>query len=103
MKTYKVVIAQKAKDQMQAYLRYIKNELKNPQAAKSIRDDWKETKKTLSITAGSFAIADSPKLKAQKLRKIHFKKHQYVMLYRLNGDVAEVVKIYHDLQDYENY
>lgn len=39
MKTYKVVIAQKAKDQMQAYLRYIKNELKNPQAAKSIRDD----------------------------------------------------------------
>ena len=33
---------------------------------------------------------------------IHFKRHKYFMLYRIEGDKVYVDGIYHDSQDYEN-
>lgn len=45
--SYRVVIVDEAKNQMRGYLSYIKNELKNPQAARAVRDDWRETTREL--------------------------------------------------------
>ena len=36
MKTYKVVITDIAKSQMREYLKYLKSDLKNPQAANAV-------------------------------------------------------------------
>ena len=103
MKEFQVVITAEAKSQMREYLSYIKIELKNPQAVRAVRDDWKETTKQLRTVAGSLPLCSNPKLAIRNLHKIHFQRHSFVMLFRINGDTAEVVNIYHDLQDYENY
>ena len=102
MKTYKVVITDKAKSQMSLYLRYLKHDLKNPQAAKAVRDDFKETIKQLRNVAGSLKYCENPNLAKKKLKKINFQRHDYVMLYRIEDNTATVVHIYHMLQDYEN-
>ncbi len=102
MKTYKVVITDKAKPQMRLYLRYLKNDLKNPQAAKAVRDDYKETIKQLRNVTGSLKDCDNPNLAKRNLKRICFQRHDYVMLYRVEDNIATVVRIYHMLQDYEN-
>ena len=45
---------------------------------------------------------DDKILRAKGYRTIHFKKHQYIMVYTIDGNVVYVEGIYHDLQDYEN-
>lgn len=37
------------------------------------------------------------------IRVIHFKRHNYFMLYRIHDDIVYVDVIYHDLQDYEQF
>ena len=102
MKTYKVVITDIAKSQMREYLKYLKSDLKNPQAAKAVRDDYKETIKQLKKVAGSLKNCENNNLAKRNLKKICFQRHDYVMIYRVDGDIATVVRIYHMLQDYEN-
>ena len=101
MKTYRVVITDKAKSQISQYLRYLKNDLKNPQAAKAVRDDFKETIKQLGNVAGILKSCDNPNLTKRNLKKISFQRHDYVMLYRIEDNIATVVCVYHMLQDYE--
>ena len=43
-----------------------------------------------------------PKLKKNRYRVIHFMRHHYLMLYRIEGATVYVDAIYHQLQDYEN-
>lgn len=44
MKSYKVVVTIDAQEDIKRYLRYIRNVKKNPQAAKSILDDYIATR-----------------------------------------------------------
>lgn len=103
MKRYKVKATPEARQQLNGILTYVRKNLNNLQAARSLRDDYRATISLLKNTAGSFAESDHPLLAKKHLRKIHLKRHDYIILYRLKGDIAEVVNIYHDSQDYENY
>ena len=53
-----------------------------------------------------FGVIISPKalsqLKKHGYHIIHFMRHRYLMLYRIEGTIAYVDAIYHQLQDYEN-
>lgn len=102
MNTYKVVITDKAKSQLKGYLYYLRNDLKNPQAAKAVRDDYRDTLKQLKNVAGSLKDCDNSNLAKRNLKKICFQRHDYVILFRVEDNIATVVRIYHMLQDYEN-
>ena len=102
MISYRVVVVPEAKEQFKDYLAYIVNHLMNVEAALAVADDYDETIAALENNAGSIKICDEPELARRKLRKIHFRRHNYIMLYRIKDDIAEVVKIYHTLEDYEN-
>ncbi len=102
MKTYKVVITDKAKSQLKEYLYYLRNDLKNPQAAKAVRDDYAETVKQIRNVAGSLKTCDNPNLAKRNLKRICFQRHDYVILFRVEDNIATIVRIYHMLQDYEN-
>ena len=97
MVSYKVVVSPKALSQLDDYVSYVHYTLLNPIAAKSILNDAKETRKTLSTVAGSLKLCDHPVLYELKLEK-----HDYAMLYRVEGETAYVDGIYHLMQDYEN-
>ncbi len=99
---YKVIITNGAKTQLAQILRYLRQDLKSEQAARSVKADMEDTKIRLSHMAGSFKLCDNPRLNALGYRIIHLKRHQYFMLYKIVSDMVRVDGIYHDLQDYEN-
>ena len=99
MKKYRVVITDNAKAQLKDYISYILREFKNRQAAMAVRDDAAATKKRLEEVAGSLEPLKNPKLNGY--RKIHFLKHAYIMIYRIEENTVYVDRIYHELQDYE--
>ena len=102
MDEYKVKITEEAESQIEGYLEYLLLKFKSEQAYNAVKDDYYHTLERLSRVAGAQKIADDPRLASLKIRKIFFEKHDYVMLYRLNGDVAEILKIFHALEDYTN-
>lgn len=99
---YKVVITRDAKSQLARILRYIRQDLANEQAARSVKEDITETRTRLSHVADSLKLCDDPDLRALGYRTIHLKRHRYFMLYKIIDDIARVDGIYHDLQDYEH-
>ncbi len=99
---YNVLISDKAQAQLDKFIYYILVELGNEQAAIRVLEDAEETKVRLSRTAGSLKLCDNEKLRVLGYRMIHFGRHRYFMLYRIDGNTAYVEGIYHELQDYGN-
>lgn len=102
MKSYKVVVTINAQEDIKRYLRYIRNVKKNPQAAKSILDDYIATRMHLSTCAAMLADPDSEILKQRKLKRMNFLKHDYFILYMIEDDKAVITNIFHSLEDHES-
>lgn len=102
MKTYRIKISPSAKQQFRRYIWYLVEKKKNLQAAAAVNNDFEETIDRLSTVAGSMRFCDDKELADEGIRKIFFKKHDYVVLYSLESDVVEIHAVYHTLQDYEN-
>lgn len=100
---YKVIITDQAREQLEQIVYYILFELKSEQAADNVLEDADNTRLQLSRVAGSLKQCEDSRLSALGYRIIHFKRHKYFMLYRIDGDKVYVDGIYHDLQDYENF
>lgn len=99
---YKVVMTTDAEEDLDRFIQYLLFEKQNSQAASNVLNDYEATKHTLSSVAGSLKLCDNPRLKALGYRKIHFLSHRYFMLYRVEGNLAIIDNIFHELQDYEN-
>lgn len=99
---FKVILTDDAREQLQNILDYLFFELNNVQAAYNVEQDMKQTTRMLSHIAASLKLCDTPRLRDLGYRTIHLKRHNYFMLYRIQGDIVYVDAIYHDLQDYEN-
>ncbi len=99
---YNVVISPKAISQLNSYIDYLQYVLLNEQAARNVWQDAMETRQMLSIVAGSLGLCEDPRLRKHTYRQINFKRHRYLMLYRIDGSDVYVDAIYHQLQDYEN-
>lgn len=102
MDLFEVIISPKALSQLNDYIDYLKYTLLNDQAACNLWQDALETRDHLSKVAGSLKFCDHPRLKKCGYHIIHFMRHRYLMLYRIEGTTAYVDAIYHQLQDYEN-
>lgn len=102
MKTYTVKITPDTKADLRRYLKYLRDNKRNPQAAASVADDFKETTEKLKTIAGSIVEPESERLRERGLRRINFQRHNYFLLYRVVDDVAEVTDMFHGYEDYEN-
>lgn len=102
MDSYNVITSPKAISQLNNYIDYLQYTLLNEQAARSVWQDALETRERLSTVAGNLKYCTHPRLRELEYRIIHFKRHRYIMLYRIEGTIAYVDAIYHQLQDYEN-
>ena len=99
---YRVVITPPAKHQLEMYIAYTVNQLKSNQAARAIRDDARATKKELTKVAGVLSLCTDDVLARNGYRRIFFRKHDFFMVYRIDGNIAIVEAMYHELQDYES-
>ena len=99
---YKVVITSDAEEDLDRFVRYLLFVKQNPQAATNVLNVFEETKHSLSHIAGSLQQCDNPHLNVFGYRKMHFQKHRYFMLYRIEDVLVIEDSIFHELQDYEN-
>lgn len=99
---YRVVITDPAKHQLKMYIAYIAREFKSIQAARAIRDDARRTIRRLADIAGIYALCENELLAKYGYRKILFERHDFFMIYRIEGNLVIVDVIYHELQDYES-
>lgn len=83
------------------YIAYTITELNNLQAARAIRDDARETRKRLSNVAGILPLCKNEVLARGGYHSIMFAKHDFFMVYRVDGERVIVDAMYHTLQDYE--
>lgn len=98
---FKIIFTDDANMQLQNILDYLYFELNNAQAAHNVEQDAKQTAHTLARIAGNLKLCDNPRLRDLGYHTIHFKHHNYFMLYRIQDGTVYVDAIYHDLQDYE--
>ena len=101
MDSYNVIITEKALQQLEDHISYIENQLRNPQAAQSVWQDDMGTRKQLEPAAGSLRLCGHWKLRRIGYRSIPFLRHNYIMVYRIEGNDVYVDGVYHQLQDYE--
>ncbi len=103
MDLFNVIFSPKARGQLDDYIGYIQYVFLSEEAAKRVYDDAMETVEALSKVAASLQYCKNSELRAYGYRPIFFRRHQYVMLYRVEGKTAYVDAVYHQKQDYENY
>jgi len=99
---YEVVMTQLAKEQLDAFLRYLLLELQNEQAVSNLLEDALDLQESMTFVAGSLPLCQDPDLFQRGIRKISFTKHRYLWLYRIEGHTAYIMAMYHELQDYQN-
>lgn len=102
MKEYRVLITKDAKADLRRHLGYIKRQFGNTQAIRNVRNDFAETAASLSVIAGSIREPDSPALKTRGLKRVNLSKHDYLLLFRVKDGRAEIIRMFHFLEDYEN-
>ena len=98
---YKIVVTQEAEHDLEQYVQYLLFIKKNEQAAGNLLSDFEETKDRLSSVAGNLKLCDNPRLREVGYRRINFVSHKYFLLYRIEGEVAYIDAVFHELQDYE--
>ena len=99
---YKVHLTKIAERQLDDIIFYTINVLKNIQAAINVWEDALQTIQNLEYSAGAFSLCQEDELSVHGYRRVHFKNHDYLMLYLIEGDTVYIDRIYHELQDYKN-
>ena len=99
---FEVVLTSRAQLDFKNITHYLLYELKSKQAAISVTNDMEHTIERLSYMASGLKLCENPRLCDLGYRTIHFKRHNYFMLYRIQDDMVFVDAIYHDLQNYED-
>lgn len=99
---YRIVVTTDAQKELESYLQYLIFEKGNRQVAKSVLDDFENTKENLKCVAGSLKLCDHPWLRQLGYRRMNFLNHRYFMLYRIVDHTVFVDNIFHNLQDYES-
>ncbi len=99
MDLFNVVFAPRADKQLEEYVTYIQYVLLNEGAARRVYNDALETLGQLAKVASALRYCEHPTLKRHGYRLIHFRRHQYVMLYRVEGKTAYVDAVFHQRQD----
>lgn len=104
MRKFKVIVTPNAKADLKAYISYLRNVKKTPQAVKNVLEDFRATTDSLSDIAGSIADPESEELKARGLKRINFVGgHQYFLLYKIVADKkVYITDVFHMLEDFES-
>ncbi len=100
MKTFQVIVEPEAQKQIRRHLSYIKNELKNQQAAENVYQDFIASVGKLSTIAGSVKEPDDEALIKRGLKRKNFDRHEYFVLFKVDGDKAKVTNVFHFRENY---
>lgn len=98
MALYRIFITPTARRQLQEYVEYIQWTLLNAGAAEALLTDALEVTKELSFNAKSIDFSQRRYLSSLCCREIPFRRHDYVMIYRVKGAEVYIDAVYHRQQ-----
>ena len=100
MKTWRVEVISSVEERLIDILAYISGKpLYNPDAAESVLEDFEATVKTIGLMGDRIPIGTHPIMRRRGLRRANFHSHQFCLIYRIQGDMAQVVCIAHFKED----
>ena len=102
MKKFKVKVSPEAEQELHRRAGYLALARKNPQAARNFMHDYRKTRLTLEDIAGSIREPDSEILKRRNLKRLNFRKMDYFLLFKVEGNTAIITNIFHASEDFEN-
>lgn len=100
--TYRVIVTDRADEQLDSIIQYILSQYKNKDTARSVLDDVLKTYEKLEYLAGSMPLCNDPYLAEKGYYKINLKKHHYILLYQIDKDCVIVSGIFHMLENYRD-
>ena len=65
-------------------------------------DDIEHAYDLLEKMAESFAFCEDPYLQSKGYRKLTWEKHDYVFIYRVDGETVYLAGFFHMLENYRN-
>lgn len=100
MKTWEVQVIRRVEQRLTRILSYIAEKpLYNPDAARAVFEDYEQTKAMVGLMGDRVAVGRHPIMQRRKLRRMDFLEHDYYLIYRVMGDVAQIVRIGHTLEN----
>ncbi len=98
---FNLIITERAQEQIDSIIEYVMLRLSNPLAASAILDDIDYAYDMLERTANSFGLSNDPYLAAKGYHTLILKKHDYVILYRIDGENVIISGVFHMLENYK--
>ena len=100
--TYKLIISERAEEHINSIVGYVAVELANPTAAKAILSDIEKAYGKLEYMAESLAFCQDFYLQQKGYRKYMLENHNYVILYKVEGDEIRISGVFHMREDYSS-
>lgn len=100
---YQVLLTVDAESDLNGFLEYLLYEKRSDQAALNVLEDFTRLVKRLEYSAGSYRLDEDPKCAALGYHRIHFDRHDYFALFRIEDNVVTIDRLFHNLQDYRNH
>lgn len=95
---YSLIISELAFEDLDGYLKYISENLSNPQAAKNLMNEFKSAFEIIRLFPLSCPLLNNELIKEQSLRKLIVK--NFIALYVVEGNSVKIVRIIHMTKDY---
>lgn len=99
---YKLIISERAERHIDNIIDYVVDTLKNPGAAKAILSDIEEAYDKLEYMADVLGFCNDYYLAERGYRKIFLSNHDYLIIYRIEGDEARISGVFHMREEYAN-
>ena len=97
---YRLDIPQWVERQIDDRIGYVVGILKNLSAAGAIPDDIELAYDHLKKRAEAYGYCTDPCLRAKNYRKISLSSHDYIFVYKVEGDIVYLLGFFHMLEDY---
>lgn len=100
MNTWHVTVSPRVELRLFGILDYISaSPLYNTSAAEAVYEDFQATLDAIQMMGERIPIGEHPIMQKRGLRRINFRNHRYYLVFRIQGNIAEVVRIAHFLED----
>ncbi|MCR5450738.1 MAG: type II toxin-antitoxin system RelE/ParE family toxin [Solobacterium sp.] len=97
---YKIIVTERAAQQIDDVFSYIAVVLANPNAARSVRDELLTSYRKLEMNPFSAPPCNDLQLKALGFRRMKLKKHQYILIFKVCESDVIIYGFFHTLEDY---
>lgn len=97
---YNIEVTDRTEKQIENAIQYLAVNFKSMQAAKNLMEDINQAFALLKAFAAPFSFCEDSYLASKGYRKFALKKHDYLIIYRVEENTVYLVGFFHILENY---